>query len=97
MKLTFRWYGESDPIPIEYIKQIPGNTGVMGMIDTFEAGEVWDEETIKKFVEKVNSVGLEAEVIESVNVHEDIKQAQTQGTNIQKIIKLQLKTWLSTE
>ncbi|NLD17529.1 MAG: mannonate dehydratase [Tissierellia bacterium] len=73
MKLTFRWYGESDPIPIEYIKQIPGNTGVMGMIDTFEAGEVWDEETIKKFVEKVNSVGLEAEVIESVNVHEDIK------------------------
>ena len=28
MKMTFRWYGEGyDPIPLSYIKQIPGVTG----------------------------------------------------------------------
>lgn len=73
MKLTFRWYGKSDPIPLKYIKQIPGCTGVMAMMDEFQAGEVWDEEIFGKFVEEVNDAGLEAEVIESINVHEDIK------------------------
>ena len=34
MKMTFRWYGEgSDPIPLKYIKQIPGCTGLMGLLD----------------------------------------------------------------
>ena len=23
MKLSFRWYGDSDPVKLEYIKQIP--------------------------------------------------------------------------
>lgn len=73
MKMTFRWYGDSDPIPLEYIKQIPGCSGIMVMMDNFEAGEVWDKDVFKSLVEKVNSVGLEVEVIESINVHEDIK------------------------
>ena len=31
MKMTFRWYGsKSDPIPLKYVKQIPGMTGLMG-------------------------------------------------------------------
>jgi len=29
VKLTFRWYGEKDCIPLEYIKQIQGMTGVV--------------------------------------------------------------------
>ncbi|MDO5716075.1 MAG: mannonate dehydratase [Tissierellia bacterium] len=73
MKMTFRWYGESDPIPLKYIKQIPGCTGIMGMMDDFAAGEVWDKEIFQKYVNNVNQAGLEVEVIESVNVHEDIK------------------------
>ena len=24
MKMTFRWYGQDDPVKIEYIRQIPG-------------------------------------------------------------------------
>ena len=33
MKMTFRWYGsQSDPIPLKYIKQIPGMTGLMGLL-----------------------------------------------------------------
>lgn len=73
MKMTFRYYGKSDPIPLKYIKQIPGVSGVMGMMDDFAAGEVWDKEKFKEFVEKINEAGLECEVLESINVHEDIK------------------------
>ncbi len=74
MKMTFRWFGEnSDPIPLQYIRQIPGMTGIMGVLDQYAAGEVWPEEEIKALVEQVNAAGLACEVIESVNVHEDIK------------------------
>lgn len=58
---------------IEYIRQIPGCSGIMAMMDDFKAGEVWDKEIFKAFVEQVNAAGLEVEVIESINVHEDIK------------------------
>ena len=29
MKLSFRWYGESDPISLEYIRQIPGMRSIV--------------------------------------------------------------------
>ncbi|QOR47798.1 mannonate dehydratase [Trueperella pecoris] len=74
MKMTFRWYGEGfDPIPLPYIKQIPGMTGTMGVLSQYAAGEVWTKEEIAKMVNQVHAAGLECEVIESVNVHEDIK------------------------
>ena len=74
MKITFRWYGsKSDAIPLSYIRQIPNCSGVMGVLDYKAAGEVWSEEEIRAYVEEVNAAGLECEVIESVNVHEDIK------------------------
>lgn len=38
MKMTFRWYGsESDKITLKQIKQIPGCTGLMGVLD-YKAG-----------------------------------------------------------
>lgn len=74
MKMTFRWYGsQSDPISLQEIKQIPGMTGLMGFLDYKAAGEVWTEEEIKNYIDEVHAAGLECEVIESVNVHEDIK------------------------
>lgn len=74
MKMTFRWYGEdSDPIKLKQIRQIPGMTGLMGLLDYKAAGEVWTEEEIKAYMDHVHASGLECEVIESVNVHEDIK------------------------
>ena len=73
MKLTFRWYGDADPIPVQYMAQIPNNSGVMIMMDDFEAGEVWDREKFAAKVKEANDAGLEVEVIESINVHEDIK------------------------
>lgn len=74
MKMTFRWFGkDSDSVTLEQIRQIPGMSGLMGVLDYKAAGEVWTEEEIKAYIDEVHAAGLECEVIESVNVHEDIK------------------------
>jgi len=74
MKMTFRWFGEhSDTIKLKQIRQIPGMTGIMGFLDTKAAGEVWAEEEIQAYIGQVKQAGLDCDVIESVNVHEDIK------------------------
>ena len=74
MKMTFRWFGSnSDSVTLKQIKQIPNCSGIMGLLDYKAAGEVWEEDEIRAYVEEVQAAGLECEVIESVNVHEDIK------------------------
>jgi len=74
MKMTFRWFGEkSDSVGLRQIKQIPGMSGLMGFLDYKAAGEVWTGDEIKSYIGTVHNAGLECEVIESVNVHEDIK------------------------
>lgn len=73
MKMTFRWYGEKDSIPLQYIKQIPNMSGVVTAVYDTPVGEAWTEEKIIKLKELCNSNNLEIEVIESVPVHEDIK------------------------
>ena len=73
MKMTFRWYGESDSIPLQYIKQIPNMSGVVTAVYDVPVGEVWPCEKIARLKELCDKAGLEMEVIESVPVHEDIK------------------------
>lgn len=73
MKMTFRWYGEQDSIPLEYIKQIPNMSGVVTAVYDTPVGEVWSVEKIARLKSLCDKAGLEMEVIESVPVHEDIK------------------------
>ena len=73
MKMTFRWYGEKDPVTLTHIRQIPGMTGVVTALYSIPVGEVWDEATILAQKKLCNDAGLEMEVIESVPVHEEIK------------------------
>ncbi|MFD2613342.1 mannonate dehydratase [Paenibacillus gansuensis] len=73
MKLTFRWYGESDPVTLDRIRQIPGVKGIVSAIYDVVPGEVWPLEKIQDLQERIRSYGLELAVIESVPVHEDIK------------------------
>lgn len=73
MKMTFRWYGEQDSIPLEYIKQIPNMSGVVTAVYDTPVGEVWAPEKIARLKALCEGAGLEMEVIESVPVHEDIK------------------------
>ena len=73
MKLTFRWSGVKDNIPLSYIKQIPNMSGVVTAIYDIPVGEIWPLDRILELKKIVNDSGLEMEVIESVPVHEDIK------------------------
>lgn len=73
MKMTFRWYGDADPVRLEHIRQIPGITGVVSAIYDVPVGEIWPLERIAALKARVAEHGLALDVIESVPVHEDIK------------------------
>ena len=73
MKLSFRWYGESDPISLQYISQIPGMRSIVSAVYDVKPGEVWPEESIAKLKEQCEAHGLVFDVVESIPVHEDIK------------------------
>ncbi len=73
MKLSFRWYGEDDPISLEYISQIPGMHSIVSAVYDVKPGEVWPEESIKKLKDSCEKHGLIFDVVESIPVHEDIK------------------------
>lgn len=74
MKMTFRWYGEgNDSITLDQIKQIPGVTGIVWSLHDIPAGEEWPMDRILKEKELIESHGFNIDVVESVNVHEDIK------------------------
>lgn len=74
MKIVLRWFGPGqDPVPLEHILQIPGISGIAGCLLDIPTGEVWPRERVRALAGLVNSAGLEFEVVESLNVHEDIK------------------------
>jgi len=73
MKMTMRWFGASDPVQLEYIRQIPGIDGIVSAIYDVPVGEVWPLAKLQTLRQRINAAGLKFEVVESVPVHEDIK------------------------
>ena len=73
MKMTFRWYGDSDPVSLEYIRQIPDMYGIVSAIYDVPVGEVWPMEKLVALRDKIEKHGLKFEVVESIPTHEDIK------------------------
>ncbi|WP_394248570.1 mannonate dehydratase [Vibrio profundi] len=74
MKMSFRWYGEgNDEVSLPFIKQVPGVEGIVWSLHDMPAGEVWSEERILAEKEIIEKAGFHIDVVESVNVHEDIK------------------------
>ena len=74
MRMTFRWYGEdNDSVSLDQIKQIPGVEGVVWALHHRPAGEIWPEDEIKKVKKQADEYGFNLDVVESINVHEDIK------------------------
>jgi mannonate dehydratase len=71
--ITFRWFGPRDPIPLEYIRQIPAVRGIVGALFEIPVGEVWPLDRITALGEEVDKNGMSLAVIESIPVHEDIK------------------------
>jgi len=76
MKMSFRWYGDTDPVKLEYIRQIPGIHSIVSAIYDVPVGEVWPVEKLQALKTRIESVGLKFDVVESIPVHEDIKQGK---------------------
>lgn len=75
MKMILRWFPfGDDSISLRQIKQVPGVSGVATCLPSIPVGEVWPIDTLKALKKEIHDAGLEMEVIESVNVHEDIKK-----------------------
>ncbi len=89
MKMIIRWFtGSDDSVTLEQIRQIPGVTGVATMLPDIPAGEIWPLDRLEALRDEVQAVGLEVEVIESVNIHEDIKKGlQSKDKYINNYIK----------
>ncbi|PAE09850.1 mannonate dehydratase [Niallia circulans] len=74
MQMTFRWYGEgNDTITLKQIRQIPGVKGIVWALHDVPVGEVWPVERIAEVVNQAKQYGFHTDVVESVNIHEDIK------------------------
>ena len=72
MKITFRWYGESDSISLQKIRQIPCISDITTAVYK-SVGTVWEQDEIEKLRSECKQTGLSMEVIESIPVHEDTK------------------------
>ena len=73
MEMTFRWFGEKDPVDLKRIRQIPGVTGIVSAVYEVRIGGAWTRDSVSRLVDSVDSAGLRLSVIESIPVHEDIK------------------------
>ena len=85
MQMGWRWYGEgNDPITLSDIKQIPGVTSIVWALHHKMPGEIWEENEIKEVMDQIHAYGFNGDVVESVNVHDDIKIGLLPATSISK-------------
>lgn len=73
MIMTLRYFGETDPIPLQYIRQIAGVKGVISTLYDTMPGEAWERAAVHKLKTTIEDAGLALSGIESVNVHDAIK------------------------
>ncbi len=87
MKMSFRWYGDSDPVSLRYISQIPGMRSIVSAVYGVKPGEVWPEESILHIRNSCEANGLIFDVVESIPVHEDIKLGRKNSDELIDVYK----------
>ena len=74
MQMGFRWYGEgNDKISLADIRQIPGVDSIVWALHHKMPGEIWEIDEIAEVKKQLDVYGFNMDVVESVNVHDDIK------------------------
>jgi len=79
MRESWRWFGPSDPVTIDEIRQT-GVTDIVSALHDIPAGEVWPLKDIQAYQSLIEDSApdlapLKWTVVESIPVHEDIKLA----------------------
>ena len=88
LEKTFRWFGPDFGVTLNDVRQT-GATGVVTALHKIPSGEVWGDKEISSLKEQIESAGLKWSVVESVNVHEEIK---TNGPKCQQYIQNYIDT-----
>lgn len=105
MHMGFRWYGEgNDTISLDDIRQIPGVETIVWSLHHKQAGQVWEPDEIEHAMTTITDLSprdramgisktFNADVVESVNVHESIKTGKTVlGMDRDQAIEAYIKT-----
>ncbi len=74
MQHTMRWFGPTDAIALQDIRQC-GVSGIVTALHQIPVGEVWTVKDIQERQKLIQEAGMEWTVIESLPVHEEIKRA----------------------
>lgn len=71
---TMRWFGPNDPVSLADIRQ-SGATGIVTALHDVPIDQAWSPKDVIARRDMISAAGLEWQVVESIPVHESIKQA----------------------